>query len=338
MSLKACIAAVLSLVAAPAGAWGPDGHQTVGAIADRLIAGTPAAAKVKSLLGGLTLRDAADWADCARGVGPAPAYAYDEPGKHPACAPFETSKGIAEMRDYVRRNDRNCVRKGHEGSCHTQYHFVDIAPQRGRYDSDAPGASPVDIVAATTAAIRVLRGQPAPKPFDIRSRREALLMLAHFVGDLHQPLHVGSIYLDKAGHPLDPGAGPVPAGSSTAGGNAVVPIDAVTHKAMGKLHGMWDDIPAALLSGHLDAGWLAEAQAVEKDEGDAAGWPAGWATGTLLASRDAYAKIRFAAKQDDAWNATLPLKYRDHMTALKHRQLTLAGARLAQVLQATLGR
>src|SRR5438128_8970572 len=55
------------LAAGAAQAWGPGGHQAVGAIADRLIEGKPAAKKVKALLG-TNLQTASVWADCARSV------------------------------------------------------------------------------------------------------------------------------------------------------------------------------------------------------------------------------------------------------------------------------
>src|SRR6202035_4149196 len=54
------------------------------------------------------------------------------------------------------------------------------------------------------AAIAVLRDKPAPPPFSILDKKEALLMLTHFVGDLHQPLHVASAYLDADGRFVDP--------------------------------------------------------------------------------------------------------------------------------------
>jgi hypothetical protein len=50
-------------------AWGPEGHQTVAAIADKLLGGQTHA-KVKEILGPLILEDAAVWADCAKGVSP----------------------------------------------------------------------------------------------------------------------------------------------------------------------------------------------------------------------------------------------------------------------------
>ncbi len=338
MNLLRCIAFVLAagLGSGPAGAWGPDGHATSGAIADRLLAGTPSAAKVKALLAGLTLHDAANWADCLRGFGPGPAYDYPDKGKHPACRPFETDAGIAEMRDFVRRNDGNCQRRPHEGPCHEAYHYTDVDPALGRYDPHFTGTRDVDIVAASAAAIRVLQGQAAPAPFSIRNRREALLMLAHYAGDLHQPLHAGAVYLDAAGHLLHPRSGPAPAGSSTVGGNDIIPVDAVTGHEMGKLHAMWDDVPAALLAGHLDDAWLAAARAVPATAGDPTAWPAAWAGETIVAARQAFDGVRFKPREGSLWHATLPAGYRDRMTALKKTQLTRAGAHLAQLLQAAL--
>src|SRR5262245_52920017 len=73
-----------------AGAWGSDGHHTVGAIADQMIQGSNAATQVASLLGPLSLQDAAVWADCAKGVDPK-LLTYTQAGKYPACKIFETS-------------------------------------------------------------------------------------------------------------------------------------------------------------------------------------------------------------------------------------------------------
>ena len=55
-------------LAAQAHAWGPDGHHLVGAVADKLIAGTHAEQEVGAILGTLPLRDAAVWADCANNL------------------------------------------------------------------------------------------------------------------------------------------------------------------------------------------------------------------------------------------------------------------------------
>jgi hypothetical protein len=66
-----------------ASAWGPDGHHTVGAIADRMITGTHASTEVKAILGDISLQDAAVWADCAKGIDPKKNYTYQNPGTVP---------------------------------------------------------------------------------------------------------------------------------------------------------------------------------------------------------------------------------------------------------------
>src|SRR5438093_431267 len=69
--------------------------------------------------------------------------------------------------------------------------------------------------------ITVVKGQPAPLPFSIRDKKEALFLLAHFVGDLHQPLHVGAIYLDRNGQPVNPDLSGLDPLTETAGGNLI---------------------------------------------------------------------------------------------------------------------
>jgi hypothetical protein len=328
------ILAAIAALATPAWAWGPDGHRTVGAIADRLLVGTHAEARVRALLGGLTLRGAAVWADCAKGVDPSRGYAYADPGHYPECAPFETPSGEARLSDYVRRNDRNCERRPDEESCHKQYHYADIAIQRGRYAPAVTGARGDDVVGAIGAAIHVLRGEAAPAPFDIRSPREALMLLAHFVGDLHQPLHVGTVYLDPAGARVDPDPNRYDPATDTRGGNRIGVV--VPHaKALGlNLHRLWDDVPNADRDVHIDAGWLAQARAVRRTPGDALTWPAAWAGGTLAQARLGYRGLAFGPRVDGQWNVTLPADYAARMDAIKKHQLTLAGARLAQLLRA----
>jgi len=76
--------------------------------------------------------------------------------------------------------------------------------QRGHFDRNFQGTNDHDIVAAINAATAVLLERPSPPPFKIADKREALFLLAHLVGDLHQPLHVGAVYLDKDGNLVDP--------------------------------------------------------------------------------------------------------------------------------------
>jgi len=186
-----------------------------------------------------------------------------------------------------------------------------------------------DVVAAATAMIRVLQGRAAPAPFVIRDKREALLLLAHYVGDLHQPLHVGAIYLDAAGLPTDPDAGDFDPESATRGGNQIL-----LPNGQGNLHHLWDDVAEDDSPGHVDAAWLKQARRVSRSRGALAGWPVLWADASLGVARSAFAGVSFAEKQGATWRAGLPPDYETRLHKVQHRQLTLAGARLARILTA----
>jgi hypothetical protein len=227
---RAFVALGLTLFATIAAAWRPDGHHTVGAIADRLISATHAEAQVRTLLGNLSLEQAAVWADCAKGVDPAKNFAYTAAGKYPECALYETADGEAEMIDFVCRNDTSCPRVPGDESCHKQYHYSDGAIQRKQYHLGDVGTRPFDVVAAVSATIHVLQGDPAPAPFDIKDQREALLLLAHYVGDIEQPLHVGAVYLNPKGQVIDPDQGTFDPATGTQGGNEVTTIHVATNR------------------------------------------------------------------------------------------------------------
>ena len=327
------LAAALSLSCGAAFAWGAEGHRTVGAIADRLLTGTHAAAEVATLLDGISLQDASVWADCARGIDPAKDFAYTSGGRFPECKPFETPAGEAELADFVRRNDTNCARQAGDESCHKAYHYTDEAIQRSKYVLGKVGTREFDVVAAITAAIHVLKGEPAPPPFDIKDKRQALLMLAHYVGDIHQPQHVGSIYLDADGAVVDPDATTFDPATANRGGNDILTIRKATNRRTANFHQTWDDVPESLGATHLDAAWLKRARAVRSSTGDAYGWSTAWATETLLLARKSLHGLVFSAKQANQWTTTLPYAYDPGMEAVKKQQLTAAGARLAQVLK-----
>ncbi len=313
--------------------WGADGHHTVGAIADQLIAGTHAGEKVHAILGDFTLQDAAVWADCAKGVDPKKNFAYTAAGAFAACAIFETPAGEAEMSDFVRRNSTNCVIKAGEEICHKQYHYSDVAIQRSGYAPGTVGTRDDDIVQAVVAATHVLKGDATPAPFDIKSPREALLILAHYAGDIHQPLHVGAVYLDATGAVVDPDSGTFDPSTATRGGNQIT-VETTAGKKRGNLHATWDAVPASLRVPHVDAAWVAKAHAVPASPGDIFSWPAQWATGTVLAAHTALDGLPYGAEVGHNWSVVLPTGYSSRMTGTKRQQLTRAGARLAQLLEA----
>lgn len=90
-------------------AWGPEGHQTVGAIADELLKGTAAETQVRTILDGLSLRQASVWADCAKGVTSSDdaTFTYQSDGhKFPECAAF--AQDASAFESFVSRNWKQC--------------------------------------------------------------------------------------------------------------------------------------------------------------------------------------------------------------------------------------
>ncbi len=325
------VALMLTAQPGPAAAWGPEGHQDVGAIADQLIAGTPTAKKVRQILGG-TLQTAAVWADCARGVeGSTGQWAYPKPGVYKDCAIYENPASKAAMVAFVDRNASRCGFRVSSTQCrHKAYHFVDLPLAHTHYDPALPGTAPNDLVHATGAAISVLKGAKSAAPFNIQGQREALRLLTHYVGDLHQPLHVGAIYLDDAGASLDP-ANPKDAHDhGNAGGNQI--------SIEGRnLHALWDDIPAKMHKDLLGGAGRAQARQVATQAGNPDQWPTEWASDTAAEASKAFEGLTIGGKastpQGVAWPATAPEPaYRQAREALQHQQLLKAGARLAQLL------
>jgi hypothetical protein len=328
MRLCQCLAGYLLVASSQAFAWGADGHQVAGAIADRLIAGSHAATQVNTILGGISLQDAGVWADCAKGIDPKKDYTYQTRGEYPKCKIYETPQMEAEMSDFVRRNDTNCALKPGAGSCHRQYHYTDVAIQHARYDRKYFGTRNDDIVGAMAAAIHALMGDPTPAPFNFKDSREALRVLVHYVGDIHQPLHVGAVYLDDAGRRVNPDAGAFDGQADTRGGGRIK-LDGTG----GNLHTLWDDIPPSLTVSHLNAAMLKQAKAVPETDGPVFDWPTRWADDTIVIARQAFAGLTFGNLQNGNWNATLPAEYGSTKDRIQKEQLVKAGTRLAELLR-----
>jgi hypothetical protein len=312
-------------------AWNAAGHQVVGAVADRLLRGTPVETRVRDLLGG-SLQTASVWLDCARGVRRENgAFVYTTAGRYPECQPFESDAGRAELNDYVSRNWTQCRRAATDDLCHAQYHYANIPVQRDAYVRGTTGTSDHDVVAAIEAAIAVLRGRPAPPPFSLSGPREALRLLVHAVGDLHQPLHLGAVYLDAEGKVVDPDAPAAGRVAHTQGGNRLLDGER-------NLHAEWDDLAPELRLRRFGDRALSAARRVPPTPGPPERWPAQWANESLALSRAAYAPLVIGprnAKGD--WPITLPPGYEPERIRVQHVQLPRAGARLAQLLTALLG-
>lgn len=325
------IGVFMSLSASPLLAWGPDGHREVGSLADRMIKVHPnAAMQVRAILGKIRLADAGPWADCIRSVsGPEDGFHYTHSKEYGRpCVIFETPELQGQMEDYVRRNWSNCTYRGKDG-CHTQYHFVDLALKRSAYQLGQVGTYEYDVVHGINAAIATLRGEPTPAPFNF-TKRDALMMLVHFLGDIHQPLHVGSIYLDPKGHEVDPDSSQAERDraekiTSTFGGNA---LTWMKNGEQQNLHSTWDGVTVGDYA-------LADARNVPATQGPDTGWAASWATDSLVqAQQHSFRGLSFGARAGRFW----PVSFADEATYQADRkkyqrlQIEKAGARLTQVI------
>jgi hypothetical protein len=298
-------------------AWGAAGHETVGAIADQLIAGRRAAAEVNKILKpGENLRSVASWADCAKGY----------------CGEL-----TEELREFVRRNPR-----------HAHYHYTDVPFQAAAYEEGEVGTSDDDVVHILRQCIAVLKGATdhGANPHGL-SAREALLLLVHLLGDVHQPLHVGTAYVsDKDGFVVPASAAAVDnvVIFSTAGDNDLI-FDSQP------LHAFWDsravedamrranvrtpeEFAAALMHASPDMPIVT---------GDVTKWPAKWATETLGAAKLAHAGLSIEKRAEArhrpgaahfVWNVSAPADYSQTASTVAATELTRAGYRLAAILEA----
>jgi S1/P1 Nuclease len=249
------------------------------------------------------------------------------------CVVFSSPEDRARMENYVRRNWDDCSYrpKGVELGCHNAYHFDDVAIQRSYFDRNEQGTNAHDLVAAIEAAVAVLSGKEAPKPFKIADKKEALLLLVHFVGDLHQPLHVGAVYLDAEGRQVDPDtAHAIDPATETVGGNVIQDENL-------SLHREWDDIPTDIGEAATSE-LLKAAQAVPASQGAIDGWPRAWASDTLHAAYEAFQGLKFAPVTSPLYKWSV--SFDDHetylrsMDAIKRQQLAKGGARLAEIVNA----
>lgn len=154
------------------------------------------------------------------------------------------------------------------------------------------------------------------------------MLLTHFVGDLHQPLHVGAIYLDPDdGSVVDPDTGTFDPKTDTFGGNVIVGTG-------GNLHHQWDSTKFALTDPDAIGALASQAKLVGTSDDDFAKWAEQWASDTIMVVQQSFQGISFSAKGGKGW----PLSFEDRsgylheMQAIQKQQVVKAGARLAKLL------
>jgi hypothetical protein len=316
-------------------AWGGQGHSLTGGIADTLL-NANARQHVQQILG-ISLAVAAPWPDCVRSVKQAHgAFSYQTDKQEARwCSGFETPAGEAKMIAYAQNNWSQCVDDDPGRACHTKYHFADVPEQDKRYAMGLPGTDDHDAVHAIDAAIAKLEGKPVPAPFKITTDPEALFLITHLVGDLHQPLHVGAVYLDPAtGAIVAPPVHPAKA-TQTQGGNLIM------YTTSAQLHGTWDGIPPGW---GVDGGpYKAAAAAISITAGDYHGWAATWASDTVVQAGKALGGLTYGpqgphtlyGRQVKAWTiASKPDDYGTQLRDIQKAQIVKGGKHLADLLNA----
>lgn len=307
--VAAALAAVaVSTLTIGVGAFGEAGHRIVGTLAELHLANTRALTEVRRILRPKeTLADAAVWPDRIKN----PLY---EDG------------------------DTAAFRLNHPA--HDTYHYANLPFQADAYDLTVPGARPTDAVQSAREAIRVLRAGKG-----MFTPREALRILAHLAGDIHQPLHVGNAFV-SAGDPLTFVVPQGPTGwRTTLGGNALV----YGPELRFNLHSYWDSHAVNITMGKEDAATFAARLFAETkpasgwvNTGDAETWPAQWGTEGLSRAKEVHAGLKLvkylgpdeAKRTAHRWSIEQPAGYDDRARPLTRQQLALAGYRLAATLKA----
>ncbi len=325
--------AALALLPGRLLAYGRDGHELVGAIADVRLGSGPARAKLDAIIPGLNLQQLAPipdsirtWDNLTDAEKAMPKVTQVDAAIHLKIAGFLPDNLRQELWEYFRAN----LVEVQSQPRHHLFHFDDLALAKGvtlKYADGAIGTDEVDLVHTIAYCFHVLH-QDAPVPDPLQRRitpAVAVILLAHLMGDLHQPLHVGAEYFQINGTKVtlvDPAKGPFKADF---GGNIIAVRAPAEDKNKGikagpalipgteqdNLHSVWDDdtvkqavaqwrskyalannSPTALLVAKLaapapKAAWLPDPKA------GAEAWVRGWATEILPLAREAHTRLTF---------------------------------------------
>ena len=214
----------------------------MGAIADDKIVGTPAEQEVHRLLEGIPLAQAAPFPDAIKD--------WDKKGPDAGGFRIESHPEIQrQLLAFVKANPNQDPPPAEPAQAtvpsHHWFHYSDV-PVIGdeTYESGKAGRSPWDIEHMIDYCIRVLRGEEPADNARAITKPVALILLAHYLGDIHQPLHVGADYFDKAGQATNPDKGAGTLGD--AGGNSIfLLLKEAPPGTHWTLHGFWDT-PAVL--------------------------------------------------------------------------------------------
>jgi nuclease S1 len=296
---QAVLFTALFLSTSPAWSWGPSGHRIVAIIAEQRLS-PQAREKIIKLLGGkYSIVDISSCADTIRG----------NPRGNPTPADLMCRSLAGEV-----------------PPSNGLWHYIDIpVPTKAKtLDPFCPEGNCV--TAKIKSFSEILRTSK-----DDALRRQALLFLVHFVGDIHQPLHAAERGCDKGGN--------------SERVNFSLDGQKETNVA---LHHVWDSSELDLVMKHANitddrvfAGILmagikpADAEKWARASADQMAWES-----YKLAVTRVYRGIplqNFCDNQKPAPSVTdLPPAYENDGTKVVRDQLTKAGVRLAAILESDL--
>lgn len=288
-------AALSLLTSQPALAWGEQGHRAVAEIAQANV--SPKTATVIAAL------------------------LKAEPGLGtPTCA-------VRSLSDASYWPD--CIRNQNWRWAYTfPWHFVDSPVSAPAFDPKAQ----CDYGACVTAQIERNRRILADASLPAAQRLEALAFLAHFVGDIHQPLHAA----DNGDH-----GGNTPIVANLPGEpivNAGVVIDPKPHPI--SLHWFWDTIVVRRLFAEEARTAIVRPYSAEERKMIATGAVDDWARESWELARglvypQAFGKVPTAA--EEASEVTIPDAEIGRDAKVARQRLIQAGLRLARLLDEALG-
>jgi S1/P1 nuclease len=345
VDIRAATLAAFAIVAAPvpALAWDYVGHRIVGEIADIVLQRDhPDTYKL--------LRESADWKDVdGKSIGE---RSLSDVAVYPDCAKNEPQycgrRPSLEEIDYVLRN-----------LVHKSFHFTNSPLGQTTYRAGGVGTLETDVVQMLIHVIKQLDGQTPSRKREVRlTKAEAIWVLAHLVGDLHQPLHVGQIYFDTTCNgAVDPNDPKTKEYLSTFGGNL---ISLKPPAGADNLHFYWDG--AAVVNAMRAEGLAGnEVEFARKlaaappttgwaPSGDPETWPGQWFSEAMPIAKEAHEAFGLKIKGEVGkppvfpsatvscrWSTTIPAAYHDWAKGHARAQLHKAGYRLAALLKAVLG-
>ena len=310
---RSLLAALFVLTGAPRTlAWSRLGHEAIGTLATELLH-EKARLRVKKILGTDDLSEACVWLDEVRAA---------ENGKGALAQNAEAAAFNKKFPD------------------NHKWHFVNLPLNTAAYARASKFAADDDIVHTLERAVAVLEGRAQQFP-----PAQALRIVAHLVGDLHQPLHVGTGYFDVRNPAapklvIDPGR--ISGRPDDLGGNKIQ----VGRMAFDTLHAYWDGtlVEAAGATGNEEKlatklrGIVSSAKWTSR--GVYHGWSEPWATDSVHEAEFAYRGLVFkGAKLTEkkalvVIEAELPPDYEKIQRQRAFAQLAKAGFHLAELLNA----